>query len=63
MEETRASPVVAKNEGRRRPRRSGGAARALAQPVLNLGVAETRHDTSTSPVGGPEVELPLFDRG
>jgi cobalt-zinc-cadmium efflux system outer membrane protein len=64
MEETRASLVVAKNE-----EQAAAAAVEVArrerwpQPVLNLGVAETRHDTSTSLVGGLAVELPLFDRG
>src|SRR5262249_45147007 len=32
-------------------------------PTLSAGALETRHQTSTSFVGGPEVEVPLFDRG
>ncbi len=32
-------------------------------PTLSAGAVETRHATSTSFVGGLEVEVPLFDRG
>ena len=64
MEESRASLALAK-----RQEEAAAAAVEVARrerwplPVVNLGVAETRRDASTSVVGGVSVEVPLFDRG
>ncbi len=64
MEETRASLAVARST-----EQAAADAVAVARrerwplPVVNLGVAETRRQASTSVVGGLALELPLFDRG
>lgn len=64
MEESRASLAVARS--------SEQAAVAAVEvvrrerwplPIVNLGVAETRRQQSTSLVAGLAIEVPLFDRG